>query len=67
MLALRRGALQRFADGPPKHELPAQDLHRLQRGLADHRFAKPPHGTLEGSAQARGFCAPLVQHLPGQH
>ena len=67
MLAFGRGAVQRFGYSPPEHELPAQNFHRLQRGLADHRFAQSPHRALERSAQARRLCAPLVEHLPGQH
>jgi len=64
-LALWRGAFQRFVDGAAKDELPAQVLHRLQRRLADHRFAQPPHRALERGGKAIRLL--LLQHLPCQH
>ena len=63
--AFWRGAGQRFVDGPAKHELAAEDLHRLQGCLADHRFAQPPDRALERGGKARGLL--LVKHLPGEH
>ncbi len=67
LLAFGRGAFQRLTDRAAKDELPAQDLHRLQGRLADHRFAQPADRALEAGTQSRCLVAPLVQHLAGQH
>ena len=66
-LALGRGAPQRFVDGAAEHELSAQDLHRLQGCLPDHRFAQPPDRALQAGAQPARRFAPLLQDLPRQH
>src|SRR5207237_7764486 len=45
LLLFRLGALQRFADGAAKHEIPAKDLHRLTHGCTDDWLPETADGT----------------------
>ena len=65
--ALGLGALQRFVDGAAKHELAAEDAHRLKRGLADHRFAEAIDSRLQSAAHALLAFQRTLQHFARQH
>ena len=59
--------LERFIDRAAVNELAAEDLHRLQRRLADDRFTQPRNRPLERAAHAfLCFFGPF-QHFAGQH
>jgi hypothetical protein len=66
LLALGRGALQRFVDGAAEHELAAEDLHRLADRGADDRLAQPPDRAAERRAPAVAAVVRAVEHLAGQ-
>ena len=62
---LRLGALQCFVDGPPEHEVAAEDLHRLAHGGADHRLTQAPDRAPKRRLPIIRAVGRPLQHLAG--
>ncbi len=67
LLAAWTTVLQRFGDGPAKHELLAHQLHRLVHRGADHRFAGALHQPADDARGAAVGAFVDVHHLAGHH
>ena len=64
-LAFRLRTVERFVDGATKHELPAQDLHRLKRCLAHNWLAQTVHCALQRRAHTALLRFREIEHFAG--